>query len=110
MTRAFNIFEGAAEIQADVIARRLVELAARPATYWPLRQPRACVRLGDTPMACRLSDTGRAGGGDTGFAGRFAQHVANGSASTSQKLMRWRVGLQFATVTLVMIGYYLSGR
>ncbi|MEL0071500.1 MAG: twin transmembrane helix small protein [Rhodobiaceae bacterium] len=36
--------------------------------------------------------------------------LRNGSASTSQKLMRWRVGLQFATVTLVMIGYYLSGR
>ena len=30
--RILNIFEGAAEIQADVIARRLVEPAARPAT------------------------------------------------------------------------------
>lgn len=31
-------------------------------------------------------------------------------ASTSQKLMRWRVGLQFATIVLVMLGFYLSGR
>lgn len=36
--------------------------------------------------------------------------LKNGSASTSQKLMRWRVGLQFATVVLVMLGFYISGR
>ncbi len=35
--------------------------------------------------------------------------LKDGSASTSQKLMRWRVGLQFATVVLVMLGFYLSG-
>lgn len=32
------------------------------------------------------------------------------TASTSQKLMRWRVGLQFVTIVLVMLGFYLSGR
>ena len=36
--------------------------------------------------------------------------LRSGSASTAQKLMRWRVGLQFATVVLVMLGFYLSGR
>ena len=36
--------------------------------------------------------------------------LRSGSSSTSQKLMRWRVGLQFATVVLVMLGFYLSGR
>ena len=36
--------------------------------------------------------------------------LKSGSASTSQKLMRWRVGLQFATIVLVMLGFYLSGR
>ena len=36
--------------------------------------------------------------------------LRSGSASTSQKLMRWRVALQFATVVLVMLGFYLSGR
>jgi len=35
--------------------------------------------------------------------------LRNGSASTSQKLMRWRVGLQFGTIVLVMLGVYLSG-
>ena len=35
--------------------------------------------------------------------------LKSGSASTSQKLMRWRVGLQFATIVLVMLGFYLSG-
>ena len=34
--------------------------------------------------------------------------LRNGRASTSQKLMRWRVGLQFATVMLVMLGFYFS--
>ena len=36
--------------------------------------------------------------------------LRSGRSSTSQKLMRWRVGLQFATVVLVMLGFYLSGR
>ena len=36
--------------------------------------------------------------------------LKNGSSSTSQKLMRWRVGLQFATIILVMLGFYISGR
>tara|TARA_B110000971_G_scaffold219445_2_gene260596 strand:+ start:6196 stop:6384 length:189 start_codon:yes stop_codon:yes gene_type:complete len=35
--------------------------------------------------------------------------LRNGSTSTSQKLMRWRVGLQFGTIVLVMLGVYLSG-
>ena len=34
--------------------------------------------------------------------------LRSGSVSTSQKLMRWRVGLQFATVVLVMLGFYFS--
>ena len=34
--------------------------------------------------------------------------LRNGRASTSQKLMRWRVGLQIATVVLVMLGFYFS--
>ncbi len=33
--------------------------------------------------------------------------LRNGSASTSQKLMRWRVGLQFITIIIVMLGFYL---
>jgi hypothetical protein len=36
--------------------------------------------------------------------------LRGGEASLSQKLMRWRVGLQFATVVLVMLGFYLAGR
>ena len=36
--------------------------------------------------------------------------LRSGSASTSQKLMRWRVGLQFATVGLVMLGFYFSSQ
>ena len=36
--------------------------------------------------------------------------LRSGSASTSQKLMRWRVGLQFVTILLVMLGFYISGR
>lgn len=34
--------------------------------------------------------------------------LRSGSASTSQTLMRWRVGLQFIVVVLVMIFVYLS--
>ena len=33
--------------------------------------------------------------------------MRGGAASRSQKLMRWRVGLQFATIMLVMLGLYL---
>ena len=36
--------------------------------------------------------------------------LRSGSSSTSQKLMRWRVGLQFATVVLVMLGFYFSSK
>jgi hypothetical protein len=43
------------------------------------------------------------------FAGLFNM-LRGGSANTSQKLMRWRVGLQFATVVFVMCAVYLSGR
>lgn len=32
----------------------------------------------------------------------------SGSASTSQTLMRWRVGLQFLAVIALMFGLYLS--
>lgn len=31
-----------------------------------------------------------------------------GSASTSQKLMRWRVGLQFVAILIIMLAVYLS--
>lgn len=31
------------------------------------------------------------------------------SSSTSQKLMRWRVGLQFLAIVLIMITVYLAG-
>ena len=33
-----------------------------------------------------------------------------GSANTSQKLMRWRVGLQFLAIIVLMLGLYLSQR
>jgi hypothetical protein len=33
-----------------------------------------------------------------------------GSSNTSQKLMRWRVGLQFAAVVILMLSLYLSQR
>ena len=33
-----------------------------------------------------------------------------GSANTSQKLMRWRVGPQFVAIVLLMLGLYLSQR
>lgn len=32
--------------------------------------------------------------------------LRGGNANRSQKLMRWRVGLQFVTVILVMIVFY----
>ena len=33
-----------------------------------------------------------------------------GSSNTSQKLMRWRVGLQFLAIIILMLGLYLSQR
>jgi len=33
-----------------------------------------------------------------------------GSASRSQTLMRWRVGLQFLAVIILMLGLYLASR
>ncbi|MGL4443839.1 MAG: twin transmembrane helix small protein [Alsobacter sp.] len=33
-----------------------------------------------------------------------------GSSNTSQKLMRWRVGLQFLAIIVLMLGLYLSQR
>jgi len=35
--------------------------------------------------------------------------MRGGSSSRSQTLMRWRVGLQFLAVVLVMVVLYLSG-
>ncbi|WP_186394314.1 twin transmembrane helix small protein [Stappia sp. TSB10GB4] len=35
--------------------------------------------------------------------------MRGGSSSRSQLLMRWRVGLQFLAVVLVMVVLYLSG-
>tara|TARA_R100000656_G_scaffold113196_1_gene85482 strand:+ start:236 stop:427 length:192 start_codon:yes stop_codon:yes gene_type:complete len=34
--------------------------------------------------------------------------MKNGSASRSQSLMRWRVGLQFVAVILVMTAFYFT--
>lgn len=36
--------------------------------------------------------------------------MRGGSASRSQSLMRWRVGLQFAAILILMLGLYLSQR
>jgi hypothetical protein len=33
-----------------------------------------------------------------------------GSMSTSQKLMRWRVGIQFIAICIIMAAVYLSSR
>ena len=33
--------------------------------------------------------------------------MRGGSANTSQKLMRWRVGLQFVAVIVVMLALYM---
>jgi hypothetical protein len=33
-----------------------------------------------------------------------------GSSNTSQKLMRWRVGLQFVAIVVLMLSLYLSQR
>ena len=34
--------------------------------------------------------------------------MRNGSANMSQKLMRWRVGLQFAAVVIIMLTVYFT--
>lgn len=34
--------------------------------------------------------------------------MRGGSANTSQKLMRWRVGLQFLAIVLLMTALYLT--
>jgi hypothetical protein len=36
--------------------------------------------------------------------------MRGGSGSTSQKLMRWRVGLQFLAIVIVMTTIWLMGR
>lgn len=36
--------------------------------------------------------------------------MRNGSASTSQKLMRWRVGLQFVAIIVMMAALWWTGR
>jgi predicted cation transporter len=33
-----------------------------------------------------------------------------GSSNTSQKLMRWRVGLQFVAIVVLMLSLYISQR
>ena len=33
-----------------------------------------------------------------------------GSANTSQLLMRWRVGLQFVAIAIIMLAIWLAGR
>ena len=38
----------------------------------------------------------------------LANMLRNGSPNTSQRLMRWRVGLQLFTIIIVMCGVYLS--
>lgn len=38
----------------------------------------------------------------------LANMMRGGSANTSQKLMRWRVGLQFLAVIIVMASLYFS--
>ena len=36
--------------------------------------------------------------------------MRGGSANRSQLLMRWRVGLQFLAVVIIMLGMYLANR
>lgn len=38
----------------------------------------------------------------------LANMMRGGSANTSQKLMRWRVGLQFLAIIIVMISLYFN--
>ena len=40
----------------------------------------------------------------------LANMLKNGSPNTSQRLMRWRVGLQLFTIIVVMCGVYLSNQ
>jgi hypothetical protein len=40
----------------------------------------------------------------------LANMFRGGSSNTSQKLMRWRVGLQFLAIVVLMLGLYLSSR
>ena len=42
------------------------------------------------------------------FAG-LVNMMRGGSSNTSQKLMRWRVGLQFLTIVVVMVVLYFKG-
>ena len=36
--------------------------------------------------------------------------MRGGSSNTSQKLMRWRVGLQFVAIIIIMAAIWVSGR
>ena len=36
--------------------------------------------------------------------------MRGGNSNTSQKLMRWRVGLQFVAILVLMLGLYFSQR
>ena len=36
--------------------------------------------------------------------------MRGGSSNLSQKLMRWRVGLQFVAVIIIMAGFYFAAR
>jgi hypothetical protein len=38
----------------------------------------------------------------------LANMMRGGNSNTSQKLMRWRVGLQFVAIVVLMLGLYLS--
>lgn len=40
----------------------------------------------------------------------LANMFRRGSANTSQKLMRWRVGLQFLAIIVLMLSLYVSQR
>ena len=40
----------------------------------------------------------------------LANMFRGGSSNTSQKLMRWRVGLQFVAIIVLMASLYLSQR
>jgi hypothetical protein len=36
--------------------------------------------------------------------------IRGGSSTTSQKLMRWRVGLQFVAIVIIMATLWVTGR
>jgi Hypoxia induced protein conserved region len=40
----------------------------------------------------------------------LANMMRGGNSNTSQKLMRWRVGLQFVAIVVLMLGLFLSQR